>query len=301
MEETLSSSEIMEAGPEWDAAFDDSQSQVPGDDWDEDFEEEDTTSDSSAPEESPRYSAPNPAERLDAEEEEQGSGADAPSAKEQSEADFATTDKTRTYTLKHLGKTREVGLDELITLGQKGLDYDRVKQELTQLRDGQATMESEHERFLTELAEQDGLDVSEFIDQVRARTLSLRENMDMGRALDRIRYERQLKALEDQASAAEKARGEARLQQGFADFRRFYPNMRAQDIPDSVWEQVKDGMSLLDAYTLHEADSLRRQVTQLQEAADKKNQTEQNASRSMGSKSTSGRDTHTDLWEKFLS
>lgn len=282
MEETSNStgtSEVMEPGDAWDAAFD-------GDETD----------------------------GADTAGDEEPAGTGEASGSGDNEADAASPDAAEDagqepeeprYTLKHLHQSREVGLGELIELGQKGLDYDRVREELIRFQDGQAAIESDHEDFLREMAENDGMEVEEFIDSVRANALSRRESMEQARAADRIKYERRIRELERQGAPAKKSererQAEEKTRQGFVDFRRAYPEVKSEDIPNEVWNRVKDGMSLLDAYRLHEAEGLREELSRLREAEAKREQAEKNAARSMGSRKTSGKEAHTDLWEKYLS
>ena len=52
--------------------------------------------------------------------------------------------KEDSYTLKHLDETRTVGRDEVIALAQKGMDYDRIREQ----RDAAASRLDEFEKWL---------------------------------------------------------------------------------------------------------------------------------------------------------
>jgi hypothetical protein len=272
--------EIVEAGSEWDTAFDDGAEPTPA---------PETGANQPEPENqepAPDGAEPNGAEAAGGQEPE-------PEPEEQR------------YTLKTPEGTRQVGIEELIDLGRKGLDYDRVKQELISLRQKRDSMEGAHEQFLKEMADQDGVSVEDFIDSVRAATLSRRDNIDRDRALERVRYERKIKELEAQAAAGQKTQeqiqAEEKTKRGFAEFRKAYPDIKSEDIPNAVWQRVKDGMSLIDAYKIQEADRLEKELSQLKAEKASAEQAQKNAVRSMGSKSTSGGNSHVDLWEKYLS
>ena len=74
------------------------------------------------------------------------------------------------FTLKHLDETKTVGRDEVISLAQRGLDYDRVKEKLTAANAQLAALQGADERleFFKTLADSQGKTLDQFIEATAA-------------------------------------------------------------------------------------------------------------------------------------
>lgn len=99
------------------------------------------------------------------------------------------------FELKHLEETRSVDREEVIKLAQKGMDYDRIREERDSIRPELRL----YREFLKELADGSGLTVSELIDTVRAQRLVAKEKengkeMTEAEALIKVQRERSEKA-----------------------------------------------------------------------------------------------------------
>ena len=175
--------------------------------------------------------------------------------------------------------------DEVITLAQKGRDYDTVRQERDQLR--QYRQEADPALSLVKsYAQRNGLSVEQYIDTVRKQEL-LAQGINEQTADAQISMEKQQAALQTQAAEAEAARKrqeaiaaqtqarQAARKQGMVDFLRAYPDVKAQDIPREVWDRVAQGESLTAAYTMH-----RNQQLEAELAAERQNK--QNQERTTG-------------------
>jgi hypothetical protein len=94
----------------------------------------------------------------------------------------------------------------------------------------------------------------------------------------RERYE-----TEQERTAREKAQ-----EQDFQLFIETYPDVKAEEIPASVWQDVENGKSLIDAYIKHENRILKEKLglTNKQESIAQRNQ--ENASASIGSIKSNG-------------
>lgn len=203
------------------------------------------------------------------------------------------------FTLKHLDEVKEVGRDEVVELAQKGLDYDRVKQQLTEAREN-VTKNSQYEAFLKELAESSGNTVEELIDSTRARMLVAKEEgLSYENALERVR-DAKPKAVEapkeEPPAKAEppKDDGAAARQQSFLRFAKEYPDVKPSDIPVEVWTAFSAGEGdLAGLYALHENKKLREENKALK-------QNDKNKSRSTGSQKSAGsksdKDSFDALW-----
>ncbi len=199
------------------------------------------------------------------------------------------------FTLKHLDETRQVGRDEVIALAQKGMDYDRIREDRDQAR-AEAARLAELEEFLKELAAPSGMSIPDLMDTTRANILAEREGIDQSVALQRIKLDRDRKALEaerqsmarqteaGQQQAAEQARMKASMDRFIQD----HPNLDAKDIPNEVWEAFAGGKDLADAYAIYEAKNLREELAAKEREIETMKQNKTNQDRSTGSQTTAG-------------
>lgn len=204
----------------------------------------------------------------------------------------------QTFDLKFLGETKTVNRDEVITLAQKGLNYDKVlaerdttKSELEQL--GGISLLRDCKEFLEELAAESRMTVSDLMDSTRAEVLAKKEGLDNSVALQRIKLDRDRKAFE-----AEKARKETEKRQAeeaekqrsnqFLQFAKEYPDVDPKDIPKEVWDKFNEGVSLTAAYSTYENKKLREEVKAWKSKAETAEQNYKNQQRSTGSQSTAG-------------
>lgn len=179
------------------------------------------------------------------------------------------------YELKHLDETRIVNRDEVISLAQKGMDYDRIRGAYD---------------FVSELAAAQNVTVENFIDNARASVLAKKDGIEFNTALGRIKLEREKSEFEAKkaqsaaagAQAAQKAEAERRMNEDIAAFRRTFPNVDGKTIPQSVWEDVGRGMTLVNAYAKFD------NAQKLAEIQSAKKETE-NKRKSAGSVQSSGK------------
>ena len=218
---------------------------------------------------------------------------DASEATEETEQTEGAEDKSadQRFTLKHLDEVKEVGRDEVISLAQKGMDYDRKVPKLNKKI-------ADYEEFLKELAEPGNLTIEELIDSTRARMLMSKEARE-GREMSETDA-----IFKVQKARAEKAQAEAEPTQPETNltdehiqkFIAAYPNLKADDIPQSVWEETKITGDLLGAYTRHENAELKKRIYALE--TNKKNE-----KRSTGSRKTAGsgkaRDAFDEGWDSI--
>lgn len=204
----------------------------------------------------------------------------------------------QTFDLKFLGETKTVNRDEVITLAQKGLNYDKVlaerdttKSELEQL--GGISLLRDCKEFLEELAAESRMTVSDLMDSTRAEVLAKKEGLDNSVALQRIKLDRDRKAFEAEKAkkaAEKKAAEEAEAQRSnqFLQFAQEYPDVDPKDIPKEVWDKFKEGISLTAAYSAFENKKLREEVKAWKSKAETAEQNYKNQQRSTGSQSTAG-------------
>lgn len=224
-------------------------------------------------------------EEADQPESEEAEGADT-----DNEDGGETEGADQTFTLKHLDETREVSRDEVITLAQKGLDYDRIRQKLEQTeaeRDKNSAAESEAQTFLKELADRQHITVEELIDNMRAEILSRDEGIDITVARGRIQNQKERAALERERSAVGSGEDAAR-QKAIEDFVAEYPDVDAKSIPRTVWDEFSRTGNLVQAYRVEENRQLKQQIQDLNQKLAAKDTNTKNKSRTTGSQKSDG-------------
>lgn len=166
------------------------------------------------------------------------------------------------FTIKNRDEQRQVTREELVSMAQKGWDYDRVRQERDQLRQYRTENDPSVE-LIKRYADRSGMSVGEYLDYCRKQELIAggmseqealqKVGLDRERAeLDRERREldahrQQMDSVRQRAQAQAQAR-----QQDVEQFYRTYPKVDPKSIPQEVWDAVKAGESLTNAYTMHE-------------------------------------------------
>ena len=199
----------------------------------------------------------------------------------------------QTFELKFLGETKTVSKDEVVTLAQKGLNYDKVLGERDTAK-GEVSRLQEYESFLKELAQMDGRSVEDLMDHTRAEILAKKEGLDTSVALQRIKLDRDRKAFEAEKAQKEterkaKSEEEEKKNRDILSFVQAYPEVQPQNIPKEVWDSVhRDGVSLTAAYTAYENKKLREEVKSWKDKAETAEQNAKNKERSTGSQSTAG-------------
>ena len=167
-------------------------------------------------------------------------------------------------TLKHMDQVRHVTREEAQALAQKGMDYDRIREERDQLK----TYEREHKAavdLVESYARRLNMQVGEYLDYCRQQEL-MQGGMAEGDAKKTVQMERREAdvARREQALQAEQQRREseqrvqdearARLDRDVKEFMRVFPGVKASDVPKEVFQTAqKDGIGLVAAYAMHKA------------------------------------------------
>lgn len=80
----------------------------------------------------------------------------------------------------------------------------------------------------------------------------------------------------------------------FLGFVQQYPDLDPSEIPQSVWDAVKQGQPLLDAYRGHEMEQLRQDNLRMKQQLEDMEQQVQLRARSLGSVRSTGKVARTD-------
>ena len=211
-----------------------------------------------------------------------------------------------TFTLKHLDEVRTVNRDEVVSLAQKGMDYDRIRGKLD---DASAELKDIKDWFQKYT---NGQDFNAFRDNFEAAQMAKQLGIDKATALERIKLDRERKELEAERQRAADAENEAetrkkRAEEDVREFSEKFPEISAKlatdksAIPQEVWDAVRRGERLVDAYdkynTKQTIEALQKRNKELEEQAKVREQNEKNAARSTGSQKSVGETDYVDLIE----
>ena len=265
------------------------EAKVDWDDWDSiDFSEPDTAAEDEAAPAEDETAGEDQTPETEAEE------ADANEEPAEAESDEGTD---QTFTLKHLDETREVSRDEVIALAQKGMDYDRIRQKLEEANQkltGTEGWEEAHS-FVQELADRHKVTVPELIDRMRAEIMARDEGIDLTVAQGRIQNQRERAALEKERSTLQGGQQEQQAFQRAVDaFVAEYPDVKAEEIPKSVWDEYAKTGDLITAWRREENRQLKEQIADLNQKLTAQENNKKNKSRTTGSQKSEGTDKPTD-------
>ena len=209
----------------------------------------------------------NPEPETSAQEEPQQ---EPPVQQEPAQQEEPKADQPELFTLKNRDETKQVTRDELVAMAQKGWDYDHIREERDQLRQYRQEADPALE-LVKSYAQRSGMNVADYLDYCRRQELmakgmteqdaAAKVTMEKERAdLDRQRAEIQAYR-QQQESAAQKAQEQAQARQRDIEaFYRAYPGVDPKNIPQEVWNEVKSGDSLTNAYTRYENRRLQAEL-----------------------------------------
>lgn len=225
-------------------------------------------------------------------------GAAETAAEAGAEAQMETTEQKadapeKTWTLRHMDETKNVGEAEMVTLAQKGMDYDRIR---AKYDESKPAME-----ILSIFAKQKGVSVADYVSFLRTEAkkadglseAEARRSIELEDREAAVTAREAEQAAERQAAEQANAAANAAAQRRKADideFAREYPDVaRNPDaIPKEVWDAVAAGSSLTVAYAKYTAKQAREEAERTKSAAQAAQQNIKNAARSTGSMQSAG-------------
>lgn len=206
--------------------------------------------------------------------------------------DNAQVDAPKQWTLQHMDESKSVNETELVTLAQKGMDYDRIRSKWDEAK---PVME-----LFNQFAVKAGMSVSDYIAHIRmqAKQSQGMSEEEAKRSVDLEDREAIIAAKEAQQAAettaqTRRSEADARRQADIEAFRKIYPDA-AKDpkgIPAEVWQRVNEGMNLVAAYAVYDAKQARAAQLAAEQKAAAAMQNQTNAARSTGSMHSSGDNT----------
>lgn len=194
-----------------------------------------------------------------------------------------TDDADEYLEVKFLHETRKVGKEEAKTLVQKGLNYDHVVEERDTMRADYGKLKG-YEKFLDEI-KGDFPSVEALIDDTRARMLADKEGISYADAMAKVKNMYPEQPAKQENPSGNQTMGDDAVQKFVAK----YPNVKAEDIPAEVWDEVRETGDLLGAYEKNVAFKERdNRIAALEAEIKTLKQNSKNAARSVGSASSSG-------------
>ena len=239
-----------------------------------------------------------PASETDGAQSAPDGGAAETAAEAGAEAQAETTEQKadapeKTWTLRHMDETKNVGEAEMVTLAQKGMDYDRIR---AKYDESKPAME-----ILSIFAKQKGVSVADYVSFLRTEAkkadglseAEARRSIELEDREAAVTAREAEQAAERQAAEQANAAANAAAQRRKADideFAREYPDVaRNPDaIPKEVWDAVAAGSSLTVAYAKYTAKQAREEAERTRSAAQAAQQNIKNAARSTGSMQSAG-------------
>lgn len=202
------------------------------------------------------------------------------------------------FTIKVNKEERTCTREEIISLAQKGADYDRVKEQLASHKEIVDTLNS--------FAKDAGTTVAELLDQMQLGLLKKQGLSDevAQERLQRLKAEKENAALKASANEGKPARedGSQRVRREISEFRDRFPKVElTQELLGKLMPQVAAGQSLADAYRDHEAAQKDARIAELERQIAAEKQNKANRAASPGSqRDTGGRRTKDDF-DDFMS
>ena len=206
------------------------------------------------------------------------------------------------FSLKVNGNTYQVPREKMTELAQKGMDYDRVRQQ----RDAARAFQQENESTIASLkalaeSVSPGMTISDLIDRMRVNML-VAQDVPEAVATERVARENAERMLREKSDAeSAEATKKERVNAEIRDFQAKYPGVDVSE--REIREMSGDlaaGMSFVEAYQKRQLqekesalESLRRQLE-----AEKKNN--QNRASSPGSQSDAGSPKTSNEFDEFI-
>ena len=214
------------------------------------------------------------------------------------------------FDLKFNKEIRKVNRQEVTELAHKGLNHDRILEQRDHLQQENAELlkfKQDNEAIIGLLdaaAQKSGTDRNTFLQSVR-------ENAYVSQGLSRdAAHERVLREdAEQRLSRTEKADAEKQQaqqgqelarQQDIERFLKLYKDVDPNTIPKEVWDDVRNGETLVSAYGRYENRQLAESNRKLQESINALKQNEKNKQKSIGSAKTEGKETAKDPFLEYL-
>lgn len=253
-----------------------------------------------------------PTETEEASQEQESTQGEDEQEHEDTAADEQPGTEEPMFDLKYNKETKQYTRQQVTELAQKGLNYDHVTEQRDRLQQENADLakfRDENSAILDTLraaAEASGKSVPEYLTSIRTNLL-VAQGISPETARERIlredaeqRLHSQQKA--EEAAASSKRDTEQRQKDDIARFQKKYKDVDPKSIPQEVWDAVRGGELLTDAYGDYQRRELERQLREANEKLAIRAKNESNKQKSLGSLQSTKQETGKDPFlEGFLS
>ena len=218
---------------------------------------------------------------------------------------------TDTYELHCLGRTLTVDRENVIRYAQKGMDYDRVKQQRDEALSGgkegveAAAWRREHEqavRLVEAMAQRAGLSVTALRDKLRAEELTA-EGMSREAAKERVARENAERALAEKdtgRASTQEAQRKEQIRREVAAFQQAHAEVDLKALLPELDDDLKQAGNLEGAFLRHENRRLTQALQTAQETLAAERQNRSNRTRTSGSQSADSGETEPDPFLKYF-
>ena len=253
-----------------------------------------------------------PTETEETTQEQESTQGEGEQAHEDTAADEQPGTEEPMFDLKYNKETKQYTRQQVTELAQKGLNYDHVTEQRDRLQQEIADLtkfRDENSAILDTLraaAEASGKSVPEYLTSIRTNLL-VAQGISPETARERILREDAEQRLHSQQKAEEaeanrKRDAEQRQKDDIARFQKKYKDVDPKTIPQEVWEAVRGGELLTDAYGDYQRRELERQLREANEKLAIRAKNESNRQKSLGSLQSTKQETGKDPFlEGFLS
>ena len=253
-----------------------------------------------------------PTETEETTQEQESTHGEDEQAHEDTAADEQPGTEEPMFDLKYNKETKQYTRQQVTELAQKGLNYDHVTEQRDRLQQEIADLtkfRDENSAILDTLraaAEASGKSVPEYLTSIRTNLL-VAQGISPETARERILREDAEQRLHSQQKAEEaeanrKRDAEQRQKDDIARFQKKYKDVDPKTIPQEVWEAVRGGELLTDAYGDYQRRELERQLREANEKLAIRAKNESNRQKSLGSLQSTKQETGKDPFlEGFLS
>ena len=253
-----------------------------------------------------------PTETEETTQEQESTQGEDEQAHEDTAADEQPGPEEPMFDLKYNKEIKQYTRQQVTELAQKGLNYDHVTEQRDRLQQEIADLtkfRDENSAILDTLraaAEASGKSVPEYLTSIRTNLL-VAQGISPETARERILREDAEQRLHSQQKAEEaeanrKRDAEQRQKDDIARFQKKYKDVDPKTIPQEVWEAVRGGELLTDAYGDYQRRELERQLLEANEKLAIRAKNESNRQKSLGSLQSTKQETGKDPFlEGFLS
>ena len=206
------------------------------------------------------------------------------------------------FSLKVNGNTYQVTREKMTELAQKGMDYDRVRQQ----RDAARAFQQENESTIASLkalaeSVSPGMTISDLIDRMRVNML-VAQDVPEAVATERVARENAERMLREKSDAeSAEATKKERVNAEIRDFQAKYPGVDVSE--REIREMSGDlaaGMSFVEAYQKRQLQEKESALESLRRQLEAKKKNNQNRASSPGSQSDAGSPKTSNAFDEFI-